>query len=155
MRKYLLIAAACFLSQTAFAQIENPPVVDHWETSILTPGLRLNLKGAAPAAIAAGSGVAFDYLFGKVLVQAPNNGPKLPVFGVSLFSQGALNLSNVAATESLSAGAGVILFDAVTVGFSADLVAGGAGGASGLLTGNVSLANFAPVVFYSVSLGSL
>lgn len=134
---------------TSDAQIENPPVVDHWEAAILTPALRFNLKGSAPASVAAGSGVAFDYLFAKVM------SGKTPVFGISLFAQGGINLNNLAATENGSIGAGVILFNVVTLGMGADLVSGGPGGASGLLTGNVSLANLFPVAFYSVSLAAL
>jgi hypothetical protein len=150
----LALATAALFAAPALAQIESPPVVDHWEVAALTPGLRFNLKGSAPASVAAGSGVALDYLFGKYQITTPA-GAKLPVFGVSLFTQGAINLSNLAATESAGIGAGCILFDSVTLGAAVDLIAGGPTGASGLLAGNLSLANIYPVAFYSISLGAL
>ena len=101
-------------------------VIDHWIVGILCPGLRFDLKGAAPAAVAAGSGVSFNYIFGKYIYTSPNN-VQHPWFGVSLFAQGAVNVSpgSVASTtETAAVGAGIIILNYVVFGWIVDLLAG-------------------------------
>jgi hypothetical protein len=162
-----LVLLACLFTGTAvaqtapaqaehltLAQIENPPVPDHWEIGILPPGLRFNLTGLAPADFAGGLGATFNYLFGRVLL-TPAGKPAIPWFGVSLFAQGGLNISDLLESENASIGAGVIFLNQLIVGWSVDLAAGGPNGASGLLTGKVSLANTGPVVFYNFALAQL
>lgn len=153
------------LAVPAMAQIENPPVADHWEAGILTPGLKFNLTGSAPASIGAGSGVDFNYLFGRYLyttktLDATTGKPLvLPWFGISLFAQGSINLvlsGTVSETESTSVGVGFILLDSLTLGWFAELVDAGPGvQTSGLFTNHLSLSDTGPELFYSVSLGAL
>jgi hypothetical protein len=159
------LALGAALARPAMAQIENPPVADHWEAGILTPGLKFNLTGSAPASIGAGSGVDFNYLFGRYLyttktLDATTGKPLvLPWFGISLFAQGSINLvlsGTVSETESTSVGVGFILLDSLTLGWFAELVDAGPGvQTSGLFTNHLSLSDTGPELFYSVSLGAL
>ncbi len=142
------------IASIAETQVENPVVIDHWVVGILCPGLRFDLKGAAPAAVAAGSGVSFNYIFGRYIYTSPN-GVQHPWFGVSLFAQGAVNVSPgsiASTTETAAVGAGIIILNYVVFGWIVDLLAGGANGPSGVLAGQMSLANTGPVVLTSIPL---
>ena len=158
------LALGVALARPALAQIVPDPVPDHWAAGILTPGLRFNLTGGAPASVGAGSGVDFNYLFGKYLyttksLNAQTGKPDtLPWLGISLFAQGAVNVllsGTISETEAASIGAGVIILNSITLGWGVDLVSAGGGQTSGLFTNHLSLANTFPVVFYSVNLGAL
>lgn len=127
-----------------------PLVLDHWELAALTPGARFNVSGGAPVEFAAGSGIGFDYLFGKMLFTPPNTTTPIPWFGVSLFLQGSVNVTNLAETENATVGAGVIFLDHVTAAVCLDLAAASINGPpSGILTGTVGLQNLGIELFWS------
>ena len=152
--KIAVLLLACLLPFHAKAQ-EAPPTPDRWELAILTPGLRFDLTGTAPVEVAAQSGVGFDYLFGKLLFTTPQ-GAKLPWLGFSFFAQGGLDVSNLGESENAAIGVGCIILDSVTIGWYVDLAAGGpTGKASGLFTGNMTLGNTGPELFYSLPVSVL
>ena len=161
--KSLVLVLALLIPFHAQAQIA-PPVADHWEAGILVPGLKFSLAGASPAAVGAGSGVGFSYLFGKYLYTTKQVDPvtkapvTLPWFGVTFFAQGDVSVllsGTVSENENAGVGAGFILLNSVTLGWFVDLVSVGSGVTSGLFTNHLSLSNTGPEVFYSVNLGAL
>ena len=159
-----ILLLACLLPFTAKAQIAPGAVPDHWEAGILVPGLKFSLAGASPAAVGAGSGVGFSYLFGKYLYTTKQIDPvtkapvTLPWFGVTFFAQGDVSVllsGTVSENENAGVGAGLILLNSVTLGWFVDLVSVGSGVTSGLFTNHLSLSNTGPEIFYSVNLGAL
>jgi hypothetical protein len=161
--RVLVLVLALLIPFHAQAQIA-PPVADHWEAGILVPGLKFSLAGASPAAVGAGSGVGFSYLFGKYLYTTKQVDPvtkapiTLPWFGVTFFAQGDVSVllsGTVSENENAGVGAGFILLNSVTLGWFVDLVSVGSGVTSGLFTNHLSLSNTGPEVFYSVNLGAL
>jgi hypothetical protein len=159
-----ILLLACLLPFQAMAQIAPGAVPDHWEAGILVPGLKFSLAGASPAAVGAGSGVGFSYLFGKYLYTTKQIDPvtkapiTLPWFGVTFFAQGDVSVllsGTVSENENAGVGAGLILLNSVTLGWFVDLVSVGSGVTSGLFTNHLSLSNTGPEIFYSVNLGAL